>query len=59
MTRKGIDKAYGIEQICKLLKFKKEEIVFVGDALFEGGNDYPVKSTGVRCIQVEVLKKQK
>jgi hypothetical protein len=53
VTRKGIDKAYGIEQICKLLKFKKEEIVFVGDALFEGGNDYPVKSTGVKCMQVE------
>jgi len=53
VTRKGIDKAYGIEQICKLLKFKKEDIVFVGDALFEGGNDYPVKSTGIKCIQVE------
>lgn len=53
VTRKGIDKAYGIKQICKLLGFKKEDMLFIGDALFEGGNDYPVKSTGVKCIQVK------
>ncbi len=26
--------------------------VFVGDALFQGGNDFPAKATGVDCIQV-------
>jgi len=52
VTRKGIDKAYGINQIEKYLKINKDEMIFIGDALFEGGNDYPVKSTGVYCIQV-------
>ncbi|HII15867.1 MAG TPA: HAD-IIB family hydrolase [Nanoarchaeota archaeon] len=52
VTRKGIDKQYGIKQIEKILGFRKEEIIFVGDALFEGGNDYPVRQYGVRCIEV-------
>lgn len=50
ITRKGIDKAYGIEQIERILGFLKEEMVFIGDALFEGGNDAPVKRTGIDCI---------
>jgi phosphomannomutase len=53
VTRKGIDKAYGIAQMEKHLGFTKEEMLFIGDALFEGGNDYPVKQTGVECIAVE------
>jgi hypothetical protein len=27
-------------------------MLYVGDALFPGGNDYPVRETGVTCIQV-------
>lgn len=50
ITRKGIDKAYGIEQIEQILGFQKEDMVFIGDALFEGGNDAPVKRTGVDCV---------
>ncbi len=52
VTKKGIDKEYGINKISEHLGFKREEMLFVGDALFEGGNDYPVKKTGVDCVQV-------
>ncbi len=52
VTRKGIDKAYGIKKICEHLGYTKEDMIFIGDALFEGGNDYPVKGTGVECIEV-------
>jgi len=52
VTRKGIDKAYGIRKICEHLNYKVEDMLFIGDALFEGGNDYPVKQVGVECIQV-------
>ena len=31
----------------------KEEILFFGDKLEEGGNDFPVKEMGVDCIAVE------
>ena len=53
VTKKGIDKAYAVQQMEKFLGIKKEDMVFIGDALYEGGNDYPVKSTGVECIEVE------
>lgn len=35
------------------LDLAKEEILFVGDKLEEGGNDYPVKSMGIDAIAVE------
>lgn len=52
VTKKGIDKAYGIMQMERLLKIPKENIIFIGDALYVGGNDYPVKRAGVETIQV-------
>lgn len=52
VTKRGIDKAYGIAQIEKLLKISKEDMIFAGDALYVGGNDYPVKRTGVETVQV-------
>ncbi|HII09506.1 MAG: HAD-IIB family hydrolase [Candidatus Micrarchaeaceae archaeon] len=52
VTREGIDKGYGIRKIEEKLGYKKGEMIFIGDKIFEGGNDYPVKATGVYCIQV-------
>lgn len=52
VTRKGIDKAYGIRQIETTLGIGKEDMLFIGDALFPGGNDYPVREAGVECIAV-------
>ena len=53
VTRKGIDKAYGIEQIEAHLHVPRSQMVFAGDALFPGGNDYAVRRTGVQCIPVK------
>ena len=36
-----------------------QDILFIGDALFEGGNDYPVRKTGVDCIQVRDAEETK
>lgn len=52
VTRQGIDKAYGIKKIETVLGFTKPEMLYVGDALFPGGNDYSVKEVGVDCVQV-------
>ena len=52
VTGKGITKAYAIRKIEELLKIGKEDIVFLGDALFPGGNDSSAKETGVECISV-------
>ncbi len=52
VTKKGIDKAYGVEKIKKYLDISKEKILFIGDAIFPQGNDYSVKKTGIETIQV-------
>ena len=52
VTKHGIDKAYGMSKLLKRLGLNKEEALFMGDRLKEGGNDYPVKAMGVDCIEV-------
>jgi len=52
ITKPGIDKAYGIGKLTQILGDAKGEMIFVGDALFPGGNDFPVKQAGVLSIRV-------
>lgn len=53
VTAKGIDKAYGMQKLLDTLNLKKEEALFIGDRLEEGGNDYPVLAMGVDTIDVD------
>jgi hypothetical protein len=53
ITRQGIDKAYGVRQIEKYLRIPIKQMVFIGDALYPGGNDAAAKKTGVRTIAVK------
>jgi HAD superfamily hydrolase (TIGR01484 family) len=53
VTRPGIDKAYGMRKLMAELDIKEEDILFFGDKLEEGGNDYPVKAMGIGCIEVK------
>lgn len=59
ITKKGIDKAYGIHQIQKYLKIQIKDMLFIGDALSPGGNDYAARRTGVECIAVAGPKETK
>jgi len=52
ITRHGIDKAYGINRLAQLTDIALTDMLFVGDRLDEGGNDYPVKALGVPCVAV-------
>ena len=52
VTKPGIDKAYGIAKLRDLLSISLKEMIYVGDALFVGGNDYAVEEAGVVCISV-------
>ena len=53
ITKKGVDKAYGMQKLLDALNFSKEEALFIGDRLEEGGNDYPVLAMGVDAIDVD------
>ncbi len=52
VTRKGIDKAYGIRQIRKTLGVSIKDMLFIGDAIYPGGNDYAIVRTGVDYVKV-------
>lgn len=52
LTKPGIDKAYGIQKLRDTLGISIQEMIFIGDALFPGGNDYPAEQAGVVSIRV-------
>jgi phosphomannomutase len=52
VTRPGIDKAYGVKKLRETLDIAIGDMIFVGDAIFPGGNDYPAKQAGVESIRV-------
>ena len=52
VTLPGIDKAYGIRKLRDILSIPISEMLYIGDALFPGGNDYPARTTGSDWIQV-------
>ncbi len=52
VTRPGIDKAYGIHKLRDVLGVPIAQMLFVGDAIFPGGNDYPALQAGAESIQV-------
>jgi HAD superfamily hydrolase (TIGR01484 family) len=56
VTKLGIDKAYGMHKLMEMLDVSKEEILFMGDRLNEGGNDYPVKAMGIDSLEVSNWK---
>jgi hypothetical protein len=52
ITKVGVDKAYGMKKLMEALGIEKEDILFIGDRLEEGGNDYPVKAMGIESMQI-------
>ena len=52
VTKHGIDKKYGIHKLRDVLDIKISEMIFIGDALFPGGNDYPAKQAGAFSVRI-------
>jgi hypothetical protein len=42
-----------MRKLMETLDVGEADILFVGDKLQEGGNDYPVKAVGIDCIEVD------
>jgi HAD superfamily hydrolase (TIGR01484 family) len=53
ITRKGIDKAYGVGKLLVRLDATAGDLLFIGDRLDDAGNDYPVYAMGVPSVAVE------
>lgn len=56
VTKPGIDKAYGMKKLMKETGFSKDDILFFGDKIIPGGNDYAVKEFGIDCVSVRDWK---
>jgi phosphomannomutase len=52
ITREGVDKAWAIEKLCEYSGFARDDILFMGDAIYPGGNDDPVRAAGIDSIKV-------
>jgi phosphomannomutase len=52
ITRPGIDKAYGMRKLAELSGFTLQEMLYMGDAMYAGGNDAPVRDAGVASLAV-------
>ncbi len=53
VTKHGIDKGYGIRKLRDVLGISIPEMIFIGDAVFPGGNDYAAKEAGALSIEVK------
>ncbi len=41
-----------MKKLIASLGLTKEDVLYVGDRLDEGGNDYPVRAMGIDCLAV-------
>ena len=47
-----MDKAYGLKKLCDASGIALDAMMFIGDAIFPGGNDYPAKELGLDTVRV-------
>ncbi|WP_420829333.1 HAD-IIB family hydrolase [Bifidobacterium miconis] len=48
----GMDKSYAVRRLAESLGIEPADIVFVGDRMTPGGNDYPAAQAGAEAISV-------
>lgn len=59
ITKGSVDKAYGIKRLLEHLGYDREQLLFIGDALFKGGNDASVLKVGVAVKAVGNVEETK
>ena len=52
VTREGVDKGYGLKRLSEESGVPLAGMLFLGDAIYPGGNDYPAAQTGVDVVKV-------
>ena len=52
VTRAGIDKGYGLKRLSAESGIALADMLFIGDAIYPGGNDYPAAQIGMETIRV-------
>ena len=52
ITRYGIDKGYALRRLAEQSGVPLAKMLFVGDAVYPGGNDFPAREAGVDTVAV-------
>ena len=55
ITREGINKATGLQKLADHIGVPTDAMIFIGDAIFPGGNDYPPFEAGIDCVKVKTI----
>ncbi len=53
VSEKGINKKYGIDELMKKLRASKDDVIYVGNAIFKGGSDYAAIEMGLAYVLVK------
>ena len=53
VTKRGVDKAYGVRKLCERLDIAESDALYVGDELESGGNDEAIYKTDVPTKSVK------
>jgi HAD superfamily hydrolase (TIGR01484 family) len=53
VVSKGCNKAFGLCRFLDSKGFQKSDMLFLGDAIFPGGNDYSVYEVGIETVNVK------
>jgi len=59
ITREGVDKAFGMRKLAEVSGIATADMIFIGDALYPGGNDYAVHEAGIDTIAVRDIHETK
>ncbi|MET0269574.1 MAG: HAD hydrolase family protein, partial [Sphingomonas sp.] len=52
ITQKGVDKAYAMRRLAEQTGVPTTAMLFMGDAIYEGGNDVAVAQAGMDTVKV-------
>jgi len=59
ITREGVDKAFAMKRVSEISGIETRDMIFMGDAVYPGGNDYPVREAGIDTIAVGSIEATK
>ena len=53
ISLKDINKKYGIDELMKRLHISKDDVIYIGNAIFKGGDDYAAVEMGLDNVPVQ------
>ncbi|MDR2082849.1 MAG: HAD-IIB family hydrolase [Candidatus Ancillula trichonymphae] len=59
ITQIGVNKAYGIQQLCASTGVESDRLFYVGEKFNDEGNDYPILQLGIDYLEVSSLNDTK